>query len=214
MLDGSCASSSSASWRRWQSPPSTRATESLAPARQCPWSRLTPARPPNRSSLGQGKSLFVDLPRDARDVLVSDPRVVDAVIRTPRRIYLTAIPPDATMQSGSGQANVIVFDRAGAPIVNLEVSIEQGDTNDIEKVLARLIPGSDITVEWAPPGAHGNIVLSGTVKSALDARKAQDIANAFLGILPPPGAAGSGTAIVGGRRRRAAAAVRSAAART
>jgi pilus assembly protein CpaC len=146
--------------------------------------------------LGQGKSVFIDLPRDARDVLVSDPRVVDAVIRTPRRIYLTAIPPDSG-QSGSGQTNVIVFDRAGVPIVSLEVSIEQGDTNDIEGVLARLIPGSRIKVEWAPPGAHGNIVLSGIVKSALDARKAQDIANAFLGVLPPPGAA-TGSAIVGG----------------
>src|SRR5579871_3914853 len=45
--------------------------------------------------LAQNKSVFVDLPRDARDILVSNPNVVDAVIRTPRRLYLTAIPPDA-----------------------------------------------------------------------------------------------------------------------
>ncbi|KAB2876988.1 MAG: pilus assembly protein CpaC, partial [Bauldia sp.] len=39
--------------------------------------------------LGLNKSLVIDLPRDARDVLVSNPKIADAVIRTPRRIYLT-----------------------------------------------------------------------------------------------------------------------------
>src|SRR5690606_36654764 len=41
--------------------------------------------------LGLNKSIVVDMPRDARDVLVSNPSVADAVIRTPRRIYLTGI---------------------------------------------------------------------------------------------------------------------------
>jgi pilus assembly protein CpaC len=140
--------------------------------------------------LGVDKSVFVDLPRDARDILVSNPQLVDAVIRTPRRLYLTAIPPDPS-QSTAGQggdgATITVFDRAGLPIVKLDVSLEQVDTNHIKEVLARLIPGSAIEVEWAPPGLKGNIVLSGTVKSDLDARKAQDIAVAFLGVLPPPG---------------------------
>ena len=137
--------------------------------------------------IGVNKSLVIDLPRDARDVLVSNPNVVDAVIRTPRRLYLTAIPSDAAAAGaptpGAGETNVIVFDRAGVPIVNLDVSVEQQDTNHIKEVLARLIPGSAIEVEWAA----GNMVISGTVKSDIDARKAVDIATAFLGILPPAG---------------------------
>jgi pilus assembly protein CpaC len=137
--------------------------------------------------IGVNKSLVIDLPRDARDVLVSNPNVLDAAIRTPRRLYLTAIPPDAAQTgaptAGAGETNVIVFDRAGVPIVNLDVSVEQQDTNHIKEVLARLIPGSAIEVEWAA----GNIVISGTVKTDLDARKAEDIANAFLGVLPPAG---------------------------
>src|SRR5437764_14294844 len=83
--------------------------------------------------LAQNKSVFVDLPRDARDILVSNPNVVDAVIRTPRRLYLTAVPPDAAQangsQGGAGEASITVFDRAGVPIVKLDVSIEQQDTN-------------------------------------------------------------------------------------
>jgi len=36
--------------------------------------------------VGLNKSLVIDLPRDARDILVSNPVIADAVIRTPRRI--------------------------------------------------------------------------------------------------------------------------------
>ena len=136
--------------------------------------------------LPQNKSVFVDLPRDARDVLISNPNVVDAVIRTPRRLYLTAVPPDPG-QTGTPETNVIVFDRAGVPIVNLDVSIEQQDTNRIIEMLHRLIPGSAIKVEYAGNSSGSNIVLSGTVKSDLDARRAQDIAEAWLGVQPPAG---------------------------
>ena len=41
-----------------------------------------------RIVLGLNKSVVVNLPRDAADVMVSNPEIVDAVIRTPRRIYL------------------------------------------------------------------------------------------------------------------------------
>ena len=55
--------------------------------------------------VGLSKSVIIDLPRDARDILVSNPVIADAVIRTPRRIYVTGV--------AVGQSNVIVFDRAG-----------------------------------------------------------------------------------------------------
>jgi pilus assembly protein CpaC len=137
--------------------------------------------------LGVNKSVFVDLPRDARDVLVSNPLIADAVIRTPRRIYLTALK--------AGPTNVIVFDRAGAPIVTLAVEVTAGaGPGTLEDLLRRLIPGSAITVEYV---GDANIVLSGSVKSALDARKAEDIADAYQGPKPPPGS-GSVTSSVSG----------------
>jgi pilus assembly protein CpaC len=36
-------------------------------------------------SLGIGKSVVVDLPRDVKDVLVADPKIANAVIRSPQR---------------------------------------------------------------------------------------------------------------------------------
>lgn len=117
-------------------------------------------------NLGLNKSVVVDLPRDARDVLVSDPRVADAVIRTSRRIYLTG--------TSVGQTNLIVFDRAGQQIVSLELNVER-DGRALTAMLERMIPGSTIDVELV----SDNIVLSGSVKNAADSRRAEDIASIF-----------------------------------
>jgi len=116
--------------------------------------------------VGLNKSLVIDLPRDARDILVSNPVIADAVIRTPRRIYVTGI--------AVGQSNVIIFDRAGQQIVSLELQVER-DASTLSRMLARLISDSDINVEIV----SDNIVLSGRVKTASDSRRAQDIANIF-----------------------------------
>ncbi|MEQ8697568.1 MAG: type II and III secretion system protein family protein [Bauldia litoralis] len=117
--------------------------------------------------LGLNKALVVDLPRDARDVLISNPAIADAVMRTPRRIYLTGI--------AVGQASIIVFDRAGAQIVTLDLEVER-DNSNLDALLRRLIPGSAIVVEIV----SDNIILAGSVPTAADARKAQDIANIFV----------------------------------
>jgi pilus assembly protein CpaC len=38
--------------------------------------------------LGLSKSVVVDLPRDIRDVLVANPSIVTAVVRSNRRVYM------------------------------------------------------------------------------------------------------------------------------
>ncbi len=117
--------------------------------------------------VGLNKSAIIDLPRDARDILVSNPSIADAVIRTARRIYVTGV--------AVGQSNVIVFDRAGEQILNLDLQVER-DTTTLSAMLRRLIPNSDVKVEMV----RDNIVLSGTVRNAADARRAEDIANIFV----------------------------------
>jgi pilus assembly protein CpaC len=116
--------------------------------------------------VGLNKSIIIDLPRDARDILVSNPVIADAVIRTPRRIYVTGV--------AVGQSNVVIFDRAGDQILSLELEVER-DNSVLVRMLNRLIPDSAIDVEII----SDNIVLTGTVRNAADARKAQDIANVF-----------------------------------
>ena len=55
--------------------------------------------------LGIGKSVVIDLPRDVKDVLVADPKIANAVIRSSRRAYLIGV--------AVGQTNVFFFDAQG-----------------------------------------------------------------------------------------------------
>jgi pilus assembly protein CpaC len=137
--------------------------------------------------VGLNKSLVIDLPRDARDILVSNPVIADAVIRTPRRIYVTGI--------AVGQSNVIIFDQAGQQIVSLDLEVER-DATALSGLLTRLIPDSDIHVEIV----SDNIVLTGTVKNASESRQAQDIATVFAngGALAQPNQQ-SGSSNAGGQ---------------
>lgn len=132
--------------------------------------------------LGLNKSLVIDLPRDATDVLVSSPKVADAVMRTSRRSYLIGME--------IGETNVFFFDANGEQIAALEVVVSR-DLRPLEQAIADLLPGSDVRAE----SMNDNIVLSGMVRSPLDAQKAVDIAARFAGdkekVLSMLGAEGS-----------------------
>lgn len=125
------------------------------------------ARTSKLINLGLDKSLVVDLPADANDVLVANPDVADAVMRTSRRLYLFG--------KQIGQTNIFVFDGSGKQIAAMEIVIER-DIAGLENSLARLIPNSDIRAEMI----NDNIVLTGTVLTPLDATKAVSLAQIFV----------------------------------
>ena len=122
---------------------------------------------PTLVRLGLDKSLVVDLPADAHDILVANPRVADAVTRTSRRIYLFG--------KEVGQTNVFVFDGKGKQIAALEILIER-DIAGLEETIARLIPHSNVRAEMI----NDNVVLTGTVQTPSDAAKAVQMANVFV----------------------------------
>ena len=134
--------------------------------------------------VGVDKSLVVDLPRDARDILVSNPDIADAVIRTPRRIYITGVKV--------GESNIIVFDRAGQQIVSLQLDVER-DASGLSAMLRRMLPDSDVSIEVV----GDNVLLSGSVKNAGDSQKAQDIAGIFLNGASSSSGASAGAAAGG-----------------
>lgn len=117
-------------------------------------------------ALGAGKSMLVEFDFDLRDVLVSDPKSVDAVVQTSNRVFLIAKKP--------GQTNAFFFDSHGRQILTLDITVG-ADVRGLETLLARLIPGSNIRVEMAGK----SIVLIGTVRTPVDSNRATDIARAF-----------------------------------
>jgi pilus assembly protein CpaC len=119
-------------------------------------------------ALPQGRSAVIDLPVDARDVLVSNPAVAEAVLRTPRRIYVLGMK--------SGVTDAIFFDAAGRRILGLSIHVEQ-NTSALADTINRVLPGSQVRVE----AINDSVILSGTVMNLADADKAVQIARATVG---------------------------------
>ncbi|MCB1511391.1 MAG: type II and III secretion system protein family protein [Hyphomicrobiaceae bacterium] len=117
-------------------------------------------------TIGRNKSLLVEVPRDLRDVIVSNPEIVDAVVQTSNRVYLIG--------KKNGQANAFFFDTNGERIITLEIQVEQ-DTRSLDILLARLIPGSRIKTEVL----NDTIILTGSVANPIDSTRAAEIASRF-----------------------------------
>ena len=118
--------------------------------------------------LGIGKSIVIDLPRDIKDVLVADPKIANAVVRSAQRAYIIG----ATV----GQTNIIFFDASGQQIAAYDIAVTR-DLNGIRGALKQTMPGADIRVE----GIGEGVVLSGTVANQLEAQQAADLAGRLVG---------------------------------
>lgn len=118
-------------------------------------------------SLPRGKSAVIELPVDARDVLVSNPQVADVVLSTPRRIYV--------LGQKAGETDATFVDGMGRQILRLNVRVD-GDTSAVAETLNHILPGSSIHVE----AVNDRLILSGEAANAGDADKAMRIAQSFV----------------------------------
>ena len=120
-----------------------------------------------RIAVGLNKSLVIDLPGDAHDILVANPEVADAVTRTSRRIYVFA--------KQVGETNIFIFDSAGQQLLSIDLVIER-DIEGLEANLEKYIPGSDIKVEMI----NDNVILTGTVPTPQASARAVELARIFV----------------------------------
>lgn len=119
--------------------------------------------------LSIGRSLIVELPRDAKEVFVANPKVANAVVRSARKLFIIGMADGAT--------SMFVLDAEGRQITALEIEVGR-DLNVLRQTLRAAMPGADIQVK--PAG--NSILLVGNVANASEATQAMDIANAFVGI--------------------------------
>ena len=120
-------------------------------------------------SLGVGKAVVIDLPRDIKDVLVADPKIANAVIRSSQRAYIIG---GAT----PGQTNIVFFDSAGQQIAAYDIAVKR-DLNGVRAALKQLLPNSDIQID----GVGDGVVLAGTAASPIEAQQAADLATRLVG---------------------------------
>ncbi|BCW91016.1 Type 3 secretion system secretin [Alphaproteobacteria bacterium SO-S41] len=121
-----------------------------------------------RVTLGLNKAAIIELPADASDVLVSNPAIVDAIVRTPRRIYILGLTV--------GQTNAFFFSDSGKQLLNLEIRVER-DIVSLSGILAQHFPNAQIKAE----SINDNIVLTGIAPSASIAEQARELAVRYVG---------------------------------
>ena len=119
-------------------------------------------------SLGIGKSIVIDLPRDIKDVLGADPKIANAVIRSAQRAYIIG--------AAIGQTNIVFFDSAGQQIAAYDIAVKR-DLNGVRAALKQLLPNSDIQIE----GIGDGVVLTGSAATQMEAQQAADLAGRLAG---------------------------------
>ncbi len=119
-------------------------------------------------ALGIGKSVVVDLPRDIKDVLVADPKIANAVVRSAQRAYIIG--------AAVGQTNIVFFDSAGQQIAAYDIAVKR-DLNGVRAALRQTLPNSDIQIE----GLGDGVMLTGTAASAIEAQQAGELAARLAG---------------------------------
>lgn len=121
-----------------------------------------------RLSIGVGKSIAIELPRDARDVIVANPGIANAVVRSARRVFLIGV--------AVGQTNVFFIDGEGQQIAGYHVDVDR-DLGALRQTLRTLLPNARIDVR----AVNDSVVLHGEVATPLEATQAVDVVAKLVG---------------------------------
>lgn len=119
-------------------------------------------------AIGIGKSVVIDLPRETKDVLVANPAIANAVVRSARRAYLIGVAP--------GQTSIVFFDEEGRQIVGYDVEVGRDGTG-MKAALSKVLPNANVSVDVV----NDSVVLSGQVANAGDAQILTDAAAKLVG---------------------------------
>src|SRR4029077_195667 len=113
-------------------------------------------------ALGIGKSVVIDLPREIKDVLVGDPKIANAVVRSSQRAYIIG--------GAVGQTNIFFFDASGQQIASYDIAVKR-DLNGVRAALQQTLPGTDVNVE----GVGDGVMLTGSVTSPAESQQAFEV---------------------------------------
>ncbi len=106
--------------------------------------------------LSIGRSLIVELPRDAKEVFVANPKVANAVVRSARKLFIIGI--------ADGSTSMFVIDGEGRQITALEIEVGR-DLNVLRQTLRTALPKAQIEIKPA-----GNSIPSSAMSPTLRRR--------------------------------------------
>src|SRR5439155_21575 len=106
------------------------------------------------------------------DVLVANPAIANAVVRSARRAYLIG--------AAIGQTNVFFFDAEGRQIAGFDIAVKR-DLNGMRAALRQLLPQADVRLE----GVGDGVMLSGSFKSVTATLQAMERAGVLHTLAEP-----------------------------
>jgi pilus assembly protein CpaC len=118
--------------------------------------------------LGIGRAMIIELPVDAQDIIITEPKTIDATVTTQRRILVSA--------KAAGISNLFVMGRDGRRLVVLDITVKK-DMTELSRLLAELLPSSKIKLSASGEG----IVMSGSAATPADASRAAEVVAQHLG---------------------------------
>ncbi len=136
---------------------------------------------PRDINLVEGRGRLLHFQRDITTLVVSEPKIADAVVVSPREVMVNA--------KGPGTTSVVVWETGSDP-VQYEIRVTKDDTDweQFNRKIQESAAGGNVSVT----GTGETIVLTGTVKSAEDSKRlaglAQTRAKTVINLLKAPAA--------------------------
>ena len=123
-------------------------------------------RTPQRLELAKGKSLLLETPIPLKRVSLAEPEIADALVISPRQVYLTA--------KVAGTTNVTLWEEHERVFAIYDLVVSP-DLSQLKVKLSEILPGEDVRVT----ATHETITLFGRISSTARLSQALEVANAF-----------------------------------
>ncbi len=122
--------------------------------------------PPRELTLVNGRGELLQFGNDIQRVAVSEPRIADAVVVSPREVMING--------KTAGKTSIVIWETGSIPTrYNITVVTDPAPMDDFRKELQGSLPDASITLS----GNEETLVLTGSVKDAVQARQAEALAS-------------------------------------
>src|SRR5450432_2744266 len=124
------------------------------------------AQSPRLITLVNGRGELLQFERDIERLAISEPKIADAVLVSPREVMVNGHAP--------GKASLVVWDGGSAPNrYNIDVLVDNSESETAHRELQAGVPVG-VTVS----GSGDTVVLTGTVKNATEVKRIEGLAQA------------------------------------
>lgn len=129
--------------------------------------------------LVEGRGELLQFQKDIQKVVISEPKIADAIVISPREVMVNA--------KGPGRTTLIIWESGGEPArYDVSVGKDTSEWDTFQKQIEDNANGGSVTVT----GSGETIVLAGTVKSVEDSKRlagmAQTRAKTVINLLQSP----------------------------